>query len=246
MTFNRKKFFDLLLWTPKGHTGKFARYYNFHSIGAWVACFSHASWIIVFALNENWFMAYYNAVVTVMFATYAFLWHRRQGPMWFIHFLYFVEVPIHALLGTLYTGFTTMFWMFSLLPSLVCLLTPHFSWPRKTAICAALLIYTCGIGVWAILLSPWSPVSQGWVIYLFISNTISISIAFVVYLGINQHLVETAELGLKNEFDRAEGLLRNILPDSIALRLKDGERLIANEHQEVSVIFAVPNFPLLN
>ncbi len=227
-----------LVWVPEGLKGKHARYYMFHRAGAWVACFSHGSWIVVFALNDVWFMAYYNMVVTALFAIYGVLWHRVQGPMWFIHFLYFIEIPLHALLGTLYTGFATMFWMFSMIPALVCLLTPQFSWHLKISICAGLVALSCALGVWAILGAPWASFSTAWVVYLFVTNTISITIAFVVYLGMNQHLVEVAEDGLEREFERAEGLLRNILPDPIALRLKDGERVIANEHREVSVIFA--------
>ena len=43
---------------------------------------------------------------------------------------------------------------------------------------------------------------------------------------------------LRLEMDRADGLLRNLLPASIASRLLDGERTIADEYPAVTVLFA--------
>jgi adenylate cyclase len=40
------------------------------------------------------------------------------------------------------------------------------------------------------------------------------------------------------EREKSETLLLNILPSAIATRLKDGEQIIADEHQEASVLFA--------
>ena len=231
-------FIESLLWIPPDLTRQSSRYYLFNRIAAWVACLSHGSWVVVFALNNLTLMAYYNVVVTALFALFGFLWYRSQCPKWFTYILFFGEIPMHALLGTLYTGLGTMFWMFGTIPAIACLLTPQFSWPKKVAVCLGLVVFSCATGVWAIFAGPWNALSQGWVVYLFVTNTLSISSAFVLYLGLNQYLVEIAEEGLEREFQRAEGLLRNILPDPIALRLKDGERVIANEHREVSVIFA--------
>ena len=234
---------DLLFWSPPGTEAKEARYFSFHRLGPWVACFSHGLWAIVFAANGVTFLAYYNVIVTLLFAFYGYLWFRNRAPNWFVHLLYFGEIPLHALLGTLYTGLPTMFLLFPLVSAVVCFINPHFSWRRKTLICTALVTCTVLIGVLAIISQPWVEISQASVVLLFVANTISVSVALVFYLGINQYLVESAEAGLKREYERAERLLHNILPNPIAARLKDGERVIANEHKEVSVIFAdIANF----
>ena len=232
-----------MLWTPPGLEGKDARYYMFHRLGPWVACFSHGLWAMTFALNGVIVMAYYNIAVTLLFAVYGYLWPRRQGPMWYVHLLYFGEIPLHALLGTLYAGHGAMFWLFPLVPAIVCLVTPQFSWALKTSICTALVACAVLVGVLAITFQPWVTMPELSIVFLFVVNTISVSSAFIFYLGINQHLVETAEQGMKREYERAERLLHNILPAPIALRLKNGDRVIANEHREVSVIFAdIANF----
>ncbi|MEX0338883.1 MAG: adenylate/guanylate cyclase domain-containing protein [Arenibacterium sp.] len=233
----------LMLWTPPELEGKEARYFMFHRLGPWVACFSHGLWAYTFALNGVTFMAYYNGAVTLMFALYGYLWPRRKCPVWYIHLLYFGEIPLHALLGTLYAGTEAMFWLFPLVPAIVCLVTPQFSWGLKTVICTSLTVCAVAIGILAIGAQPWVLMPEVAIMFLFVVNTISVSSAFVFYLGVNQFLVETAEDGLKREYDRAENLLHNILPSPIALRLKNGERVIANEHREVSVIFAdIANF----
>ena len=229
---------DLLFWAPEGMEAREARYLSFHRLSPWVACFSHGLWAMVFALNGVTFMAYYNVVVTLMFAFYGYLWFRLRAPNWYIHLLFFGEIPLHALLGTLYTGLPTMFWLFPLISAVVCFINPQFSWARKTLICTALVTWSVIIGLLALAFQPWVEISQASIVMLFVANTISVSVALVFYLGINQYLVESAEAGLKREYERAESLLHNILPSPIAARLKDGERVIANEHLEVSVIFA--------
>lgn len=54
---------------------------------------------------------------------------------------------------------------------------------------------------------------------------------------LNAKLAET-NLQLSNERERAEQLLRNILPDAIAERMKHGETTIADYYEEVTVLFA--------
>jgi guanylate cyclase len=63
------------------------------------------------------------------------------------------------------------------------------------------------------------------------------SIAFVLL----HYFVGQKELAyylLRVEQDRSEGLLLNVLPRDIAARLKSGERIIADHHPSVSILFA--------
>ena len=43
---------------------------------------------------------------------------------------------------------------------------------------------------------------------------------------------------IRKERDKSDKLLLNILPKSIATRLKAGESVIADKHDEVSILFA--------
>ncbi len=91
-------------------------------------------------------------------------------------------------------------------------------------------------------LQPYVRVSNhmplGLVIAFFVLNIGAVSsIAFVLL----HYFVGQKELAyrlLKIEQDRSESLLLNILPQEIADRLKGGERVIADHHPEVSIMFA--------
>ena len=80
--------------------------------------------------------------------------------------------------------------------------------------------------------------SPGMVITFFVLNISAVSsIAFVLlYYFVGQK--ELAYRLLRVEQDRSESLLLNVLPREIAARLKSGERIIADHHPSVSILFA--------
>jgi class 3 adenylate cyclase len=59
-----------------------------------------------------------------------------------------------------------------------------------------------------------------------------VTLGLMVFLMFNVYLT-----ALNNEKSRSEALLLNILPKSIATRLKDGEETIADSYEEVTVLF---------
>ena len=62
-------------------------------------------------------------------------------------------------------------------------------------------------------------------------------------VGVYEWIVTKTEVERTVEYDRAEALLRIILSDAIAAKLKDSPDLIAEEHKQVSVLFAdIVNF----
>jgi adenylate cyclase len=73
----------------------------------------------------------------------------------------------------------------------------------------------------------------------FIVNTIAagaLAVAIVWY-GLRQ--IASAEAAMEQEYQRSEALLANILPASIAERLKDGSRsVIADRYDDASILFA--------
>ncbi len=80
---------------------------------------------------------------------------------------------------------------------------------------------------------------------LFIIQTIKYLSMMIIFLAVYftvRHalaVAENAENELQKERDRSEMLLQNILPDTIALRLKsDPDAIIADRHPDVAVLFA--------
>lgn len=226
------------LAVPDGLAGEAAREYLFFKLGYPIAVISHASWALIFFFNGLSFMSYYNLVVSGLFMIGGFFWRKNHNSLLLIITLWIIEVQLHALLGTLYAGFQTLFWAAPLVSATTCLITPKFSWSTRVVLAVLAVVAAFILGLLTFYMAPISPLSTGSNIYLFASNFLGILGAITFIVGVNQYIAQAAESRLTKEFDRAEGLLRNILPGSIALRLKDGERVIANNHKEVSIIFA--------
>ncbi|MFC6583714.1 adenylate/guanylate cyclase domain-containing protein [Sulfitobacter aestuariivivens] len=113
-------------------------------------------------------------------------------------------------------------------------------WPRRArAVIATVLTLVLAICLtYVAYAGPVADIPQGWIAFFAAINGLGATGQLVVTFGVFDQAVERTEARLKREYDRAEGLLKNILPDPIALRLKDGETVIADEHKEVSVVFA--------
>ncbi|MGH3530809.1 MAG: adenylate/guanylate cyclase domain-containing protein [Mycobacterium sp.] len=73
----------------------------------------------------------------------------------------------------------------------------------------------------------------------FVMATISACLMVVVTLWYALREIGRAEAAMEVEYDRSEALLANIMPASIAARLKDPERnFIADKYDDASVLFA--------
>ena len=223
---------------PESYSAQRAREFIFFNIAYWVGALSHTSWAVLFALNGIGFMAWYNLVVSLVFLGAALSWRKFGNPGWIFIPLFVIEVPFHGMIGTVLCGITTLFWTVPLAAATGCLINTNYWWKTRVQLTVLMCFLSLIAGIGGLVYGAIAPLSQLSVAYLFVTNFIGILCAVILYLGLNQYVVLVTEKQLTREFDRAEGLLRNILPDPIALRLKDGERVIANEHKEVSVIFA--------
>jgi len=148
------------------------------------------------------------------------------------------EVPIHAILATLYLGFSSAFWMHILISMSIIVLVPFWTKKVRYSICLALSLIMVAIGTMSILIGPLQPISIGVEIYFFASNAIFLALIVVSVIAVYDFAVAQAEEALQLEFSRAESLLLNILPSAIAARLKAQEEPLADSHDSVSVLFA--------
>ena len=226
-----------LLSVPDGLTGEYARQYVFFRIGYPNAAVVHLIYAVIFAMNGVAFLAWYNLVVTALFALGARYWSRIPDPLWLFVLLWLIEIPFHALMGTLMAGTHTLFWIVPAASAIASLIIPRFSWPVRIVLAATLTVYSgfvCSLGLF---IPPAASLTQSSQLLLLLCN-FGVLAALIFFVGAAQRIVQIAEARLTEEFERAEGLLLNILPDTVARRLKDGERIIADDHEEVSVVFA--------
>ncbi|MEO9821013.1 MAG: adenylate/guanylate cyclase domain-containing protein [Paracoccaceae bacterium] len=232
-----------LMYFPKELSGEEARFYIFQRIGYFIAASSHAIWAITFWLNANLFLAWYNLAVAIVFSMGGAIALRMRNPFWLMVPLWFIEIPLHAYLGTRATGATTLFWTVPFAAAMAVFLVHQVSWTLRGCIAALMMLATFGVLLMSYYVAPQAQVTFNSQVFLSFVNFVNTICGIVFYIGLNQYQVMVVEEKLKREHDRADGLLKNILPDPIALRLKDGEHLIADDHAEVSVIFAdIVNF----
>jgi adenylate cyclase len=73
----------------------------------------------------------------------------------------------------------------------------------------------------------------------FIVNTIASGVMAVAIVWYGLRQIASAEAAMEREYARSEALLANILPASIAARLKDGSHsVIADKYDDASILFA--------
>jgi adenylate cyclase len=102
-----------------------------------------------------------------------------------------------------------------------------------------------GIGALTVIaLDVWVPHSTGiqpdWAFRLgFIVNTIAVWVLIVATVWFSLRETERAERAMDAEFQRSESLLANILPATIAERLKNpAHTIIADKYDDASILFA--------
>jgi class 3 adenylate cyclase len=239
----REGFIGWVNRAPEGSAADLKRTYGLARVGFPVGLFSHGSFIFLFWYLDQPVMALFNVVSAAFF-----VWCIRSA--WTLRDIklqtnlsLLVEIPLHAILATYYMGFAPFFVAYLLFPVLLLPLLPFFARRMRLALSFACVGIFVAISAIAIATEPVRPLSVSWNVFFLIFNAAPV-IAFIgIFAAIYETAVTTAEEKLASEFDRAEGLLLNILPAAIAARLKDSPELIADEHPQVSVLFAdIVNF----
>ena len=104
-------------------------------------------------------------------------------------------------------------------------------------------VFTIGavVGLSAVVVAepsvPETVADTGWESLVLIGNVASVVLFATVVALYYRRRVDRAEAELAEQHARAEGLLLNILPSETAERLKAGERVIADDADDVSVLF---------
>ena len=227
-----------LLKTPPHLTNEEARFYLFGVIGYRFGAVVHTLFALSFWMNGQDFLAAYNAVVAVLFAIGHHVWIRQSAPIWLSITLFCIEVPFHASMATLVTGVANNFWLFGLFPVIVWLVTPDIRRIWRYVFSTTTAVAVIGVAAATLYFGPVSPLPLNWMVFFFVLNTGTVISGVGSYMAVYELVVTATETKLAREHERAEQLLSNILPAPIAERLKDNPDLIADQHPEVSILFA--------
>lgn len=165
----------------------------------------------------------------------------KRGAFYTAYTLSMSEALIHGFLATYFTGINSGFFLLMIAVPIVGFINPPqinlFNFLMRfifliIPIFSLIYIWQYTISYGAVYVVPLETLQ------LMFKINITIALIYISSIGgFFSYLVMIAERKLAKEFLRSESLLLNVLPKSIALRLKDHSGTIADHFSDVTVLF---------
>jgi adenylate cyclase len=220
----------------EGYPDKIARRLRALNIGTWIAAATHAFYAVVllFDIGRFWWLTLANAIAMLLYACVPLL-HRlgpNAGPI-FVTVVFYADMLAYVcMLGT---GIGIQFYILLGVPLTAFYLGPeHPAGAAASAVAAAILIIIVLLAVPydTGLLPRWLSVAS------LVTNVVVSCTALLLVVSYSLNQAARAEGAAEREYERSERLLSNIMPSAIAARLKDDSSVIADRHDEASILFA--------
>jgi class 3 adenylate cyclase len=210
------------------------RFYAAAQMGYPIGAATHLAFLVLFWLLGQPRLAAFNVLSVALWATGTIL-HRR-GHMRVGFLVVCAEAIAHAALASWLVGLEPMFHMYLFVGAVTACITPP-SWGRPLRAGIFVAFFGAAVAIYLACRGVRTPLSPGPTAVLALCNfvgTLAIVGAIAYAYGSFAHRLEVA---LEDEHRRSETLLRNILPEEIARRLKRGEGTIADGFAGASVLF---------
>ncbi len=221
---------------PPGMPAEYQRFYTLARIGYPLALLVHVAFLVFFwHLGVGVLVAANIASIAVYAAA---CWWTARGRLKLAFAIALVEITAHAILATVCLGFDSAFGAFLLVALAVTLLAPFLPRPARFALATGFAVLAVALGAYGFRSEPLVRVSADWLTFFFASNGLMLCLCLAMLIAAYEWAADAAEAALQREYERAETLLANVLPEEIALRLKDSPDAIAEEFTEVTVLFA--------
>ena len=225
-------------WSPSMHrSDRVGRRLRVLMIASWIAAAVSAAFGIFQLVmgGQLWWLGAANVMCAVVFLTIPRLCPLGElvAPLTFVVFAY---LSVGFICYTIGTGSGLQFY-FVVAGALVVLIL------GIDRIVMASVIAAIGVAI-TIALQLTVPDDRGlgpsWTLTVgFISSTVASVVMIVATVWYTLREIERAEQAMDDEYERSETLLANILPATIAARLKDPSRtVIADKYDDASILFA--------
>lgn len=228
---------ELFQAKQRGLSNAEQRYLTVLNLSGPVAGLGHFSYLVVFWQLDYTVLALYNVFSVLAFAFGT--WRSFKGDYRTATYLCaLIEFPLHAALATLYLGIEGGFWLAGFMSIAALMLCPLFSRPMRFLLANAIVVFVGAVCIFSLESGPFYDVPQ-WLSHVFLmNNLLTLTLAISMVNAMYDVAVDAAEAAQKREFQRAEGLLLNILPPRIAERLKAEEEPLADSLTSVTVLFS--------
>lgn len=217
---------------PRAHR----RFYRLAKTSYPVALAVHALLMVVFAILGEWVLAGWN-VLSVLVFIWAIRSHRRgryQAP----GIPVFGEMLGHAVLCVAIVGTAPGFHYYLLVNLVIPFLVPFWRTRTQVLVAVGYAALVAGLEVWGLLVPPASPLPEWIEVGALAGNVFGVALTLALIAWSYNQAVEDAEAALEAAWARTEELLLNLLPASVAARLKERPGVVADHHEEVTVLFA--------
>lgn len=214
-----------------------ARRLRILTIAAWLGAFVSALFAVIqlFTGTGTWPLGFVNIVGTVLFALVPAL-HRFGELVAPLTFFFVAFVQLFIL--TWYIGTDSGLQFYFLVTASIVVLILGIEHIVLASIVAGLgVVLTITL---QFLVPGDTGVQPKWALTLgFVTSTIFAVVMVIATVWYALREISRAEAAMEMEYQRSESLLANILPPSIAARLKDPERdVIADKYDDASILFA--------
>ncbi len=199
--------------------------------------FAHAAFLLIFALIDQWLLAYFNIFSVAVFALAAIL-HTRGYVVTAFVMTVLLEVPVHGALATVMMGSEPGFFFYLAASPIAAWVYPYFDRPVRLFIAAIFSLAFAFLAAYSINFEAIKPLTDGWAFGFKMANALWFAMVVVGWIGLYNNAMLRAETALAVAHERSESLLRNILPAAIADRLKGEARTIGDQHEAATVLFA--------
>jgi adenylate cyclase len=214
--------------SPAGLQPDFVRFFVLGRFAYPLGILGHIGFIVMFWLLDLKVLVAFNVFSVAIFSIAIWV-HNRGEISWPVFLTVLFEVPVHAVLATVYIGLGSAFWIFFLISIVIILLVPFFRRSVRIALSMVFTFALAALAIFSFYNGPLQPIVSEWVIFFFAFNIALFASILIAVISSYELAVVRAEDALQTEFDRAEMLLLNILPGDIATRLKAREEPLADQ-----------------
>jgi adenylate cyclase len=196
----------------------------------------HAAWIILFFMLDISFLGWFNVGSTALFLF--LLWLNERGNVLLTSTLALCEVVAHQALAVILIGWDAGFqYYLGLSLMLPFLIQPTHLHLKIVFACLAAFTFIYLDMNWRKVM-PIYPLSPMVLNTLGIINSSLTALNIVTWTHIFNRNAEKAKVQALTERRKADRLLYNILPASVAERLKNNQEVIADHVDEATILFA--------
>ncbi|MCR9140891.1 MAG: adenylate/guanylate cyclase domain-containing protein [bacterium] len=228
----------LLFDSPANIEPQHRRAYLVTLIGAYIAWLVHAGWMASFFALNILPLFYFNIGSTIFFSFCIWL-VRVRGRVLIVMIVAAVEVLAHMVLAVYLLGWDFGFQYFAMLVvGFICLGYFRNLFAPLSMATLSLIVF---LGTYALIRQDLSPRVEvdDWIRQIFfVTNVVSVFGIMSIFAFIFNAAARNSESMLEKEYEKSEDLLLNILPRSVAARLKLGEEHIADTFAEATVLFS--------